>query len=910
MRIRSVITSLIAAASLGGLMTALGATPAIATAPHALAADQGQASPAGKRAFAEMSGCVASTNTLLAMIVVDESGSLRSTDPAAQRVPAINSAVDALQELKASAPGQLKVQVAMSTFAQSYHPLVGWGELGKAHADKLRSTAAAELPKRNTGALTDYRQALQGAQRQLDSRASTLKSPSACKVMLWFTDGALDVGPDTAAAADQLCRPNGIVDSVRRDHIAVVALALFTPGGQVTDAQRDQLRAVAEGTGATTRCGRTPISSDASSGVYLSADDPASLRRLFAGATALISGAMAGPTVSCPGPRCPNGRFTFSMDPGVGGFRVIADVGAHGTPPTLLTPDGTRLLLPTAGSQTFSIPGGRLEMFARDGLVTATMQHDSLPTAPRKWQVDVGRNIGSVDLYWYWDATLGLAPLKLTAGESGTVRGTITGPDGSSVDPRLYRQLGVRVAVGADTVPATVHQDGSFDANVTLPARSGRTEVAVGVTATARTRGSAVTLGPLTTSTTAPVTLPPAFPSLTPTKLRLAALQGLGSRTAEIVLTGSKLGPTRVCFQGSTVTSPAGALVHAAPQAARCVSLSAGQHSRLRVDLAPAAAADGVASGDLTFSLTGVGGSGTIEASVPTEFDMIRPVHESTRWLLVVLLVGFALLIPVLLLLVAEWILGRFIITPTHQVAVVPVTLTPSGPERLGSDTQDLVASKDLRNLSLSRVKRVRHFPVPATSAVLRIGNRLNILRGSRGLASVPQGNLVASGTAPYSRGAGREAEVGLGRADLWFVITEPQTVQSSETPQARLVVLFPADDTPLSERVDDIHRAHWDSILAALSGHAATADTKPSSSPIPVAMATSPQLDLGARPDWADQSDAPESDPTDLPVWLPETGAGSAPQPSATKAKRQAPPRDEGPPNTTLDSLPPIDFL
>ena len=312
--------------------------------------------------------------------MVDESGSLRSTDPRNMRVPAITSAIDALQELKASAPGRLSVEVSMSTFARGYDRLVGWGELNPRHADRLRAAATDELPQRNSGDATDYRQALKGSQRQLDTRAEQLAGKSVCKVMLWFTDGALDVESATATAAEELCRRQGIVDAVRRDQVSVVALALFTAGGGVTDAQRDQLRAVAEGTGQAVPCGKTPIPADASSGVYLSADDPAALRRLFAGATALISGGTAGPTAECPTTSCPKGRFSFDLDPGVGGFRVVADVGADGTGPTLMTPDGQRLTLPVSGRESFPVQGGSLEAFARDGLVTATMMSKSLPT--------------------------------------------------------------------------------------------------------------------------------------------------------------------------------------------------------------------------------------------------------------------------------------------------------------------------------------------------------------------------------------------------------------------------------------------------------------------------------------------------------------------------------------------------
>jgi len=276
MTFRSVVAPACVFAALIGL-----GWPAAAMPSAVPSTADAQVSVAGDRAFSEIAGCVSNADSLLASVVVDESGSLRSTDPRNMRVPAITSAIDALQELKASAPGRLSVEVSMSTFARGYDRLVGWGELNPRHADRLRAAATDELPQRNSGDATDYRQALKGSQRQLDTRAEQLAGKSVCKVMLWFTDGALDVESATATAAEELCRRQGIVDAVRRDQVSVVALALFTAGGGVTDAQRDQLRAVAEGTGQAVPCGKTPIPADASSGVYLSADDPAALRRHF-----------------------------------------------------------------------------------------------------------------------------------------------------------------------------------------------------------------------------------------------------------------------------------------------------------------------------------------------------------------------------------------------------------------------------------------------------------------------------------------------------------------------------------------------------------------------------------------------------------------------------------------------------
>ena len=199
--------------------------------------------------FSEIAGCISGAENVLISVVVDESLSLRKTDPRALRVKGITTAIDSLEQLTKTVPGNKNVEISMSTFARDYSSLSGWKKLNPRTAAAIRSEAARELPGRDSGDATDYRQALLGAKQELDARARQLRDPNACKVLLWFTDGALDVDAATATAARELCQTGGVADAVRNDGIAVVALALFTPGAGVTPAQRDQLKSVAEGRG-------------------------------------------------------------------------------------------------------------------------------------------------------------------------------------------------------------------------------------------------------------------------------------------------------------------------------------------------------------------------------------------------------------------------------------------------------------------------------------------------------------------------------------------------------------------------------------------------------------------------------------------------------------------------------------
>lgn len=126
--------------------------------------------------FSEIAGCISGADNLLISVVVDESLSLRETDPRALRVQGITTAIDSLEQLTETVQGSPNVEISMSTFARSYSILSDWKKLTVKTAADLRSQAARELPGRDTGDATDYRQALLGAKQQFDARQRQLRS--------------------------------------------------------------------------------------------------------------------------------------------------------------------------------------------------------------------------------------------------------------------------------------------------------------------------------------------------------------------------------------------------------------------------------------------------------------------------------------------------------------------------------------------------------------------------------------------------------------------------------------------------------------------------------------------------------------------------------------------------------------
>ena len=861
------------------------------------------AKPKPADGFTQIAGCISGADNVLASIVVDESLSLRTTDPKANRVQGITSAIDSLEQLAESTGKTVNVETSLSTFARSFDTLVGWDTLTPRTAEQLRTAASAELPNRDSGDATDYRQALVGAQRRLDSRAQSLGDPSACKVLLWFTDGALDVDEATQTAATEICQRGGIADAIRHDGINVVALALFTPGANVSQAQRDQLKAVAEGTGGSTTCGTVPISSDDAIGVYLPADDPASLQLLFAGAGALVAGGTAGDSVNCPSSACPSGKFSFTIDPGVAAARIVLQTDA---PVTLTTPSGSQVAVDESGSGQHD--GADVSVLQRGGLTTLNLEFDPYSAKATDWVVDTSAPT-KLQLYWFWGAKLNPITTSLTAGVSNKVKFQLVDSGGAPFPPGTYKRLIPTVSIGGAQLPATINGAGIVTTTYELRADNVPASLTASATVRAITEPSGLEMGPLVTTARLAVQLPPAFPTVSPNKLDFGTLTGLGSRSATLNVKGSSLGRTQVCVKGSSFLVPGGdpdgSLISAAN---KCVSVAKSGTADLELKVTPGTSADGVAIGTVNLALESADGE-HLSLSVPATLDMTRPVDEAKRWEYIAALTLLALLIPLLLLIGSNvLILGRFSVTSGTRVAKVPVTVSPSGVTRRGGG--DLLVAEDLKNVSFSGTKRATRFPIEGAGLTIR-ASRLLSLGAPRGIGSAPGARKLVSGTGSQDfANRPHDAPVSLGAVDASFVAIEDSTLTDEYSGSLIVVVPASVDLSGARLRAGKLNSAtDWRRILANLDSEQTSTSEAAKSPPREAAGASEAPQPTGATneappalPDWLGVG-APSTNPTSP---APEKGRRRGAKSPMTPAQPSS--TQGAPPDSDLPALP--DFL
>jgi hypothetical protein len=905
----------------------------------AIAAPAGAASDIsdiGNASLQSVASCVNSSHKLVAAIVVDNSGSLKNTDPQKQRFAAIETVLDALESLATQNDGSVDVQATLATFGATYNTVVGWGDVTGSHGDQLRRAVKSTLPKLESDPITDYRAALKGAQASLNDQATS----DECKLMLWFTDGKLDVdnsggtGQANKDARNQLCTEQGIVDGVRGDEIAITALALFTDSGpgSTKPADRSLLQSISEGTDGKATCGKDPIPRGWVNGAYLRADDADALNQVFAQAGALIGGGQEAQGLGCPGPRCLNGNLMVAVDQGIPRVRIVTD--AHGA-------DGAISVTPPGGSPTPLAEGsqdiGAASVTATaGGLTTIDIAVPRSGEGHGDWLVALGDSGATATVYYFWDARLELsAPDDFVIGEPGEVGVTfVDASTGAKIDPTLYER--VTLVAGADGATVEPSAD-SRTITVTPGAEGAATSLAVEATVKATTAPTGVQLGPITATTGSVAVKPPAsYPTIDSKSLAFPEMKGTTESTATLTMTGSSEGDTTACFQGSGLVGPGGT-VSLVPTglADNCVTLSANQQQVINFTLSSENKADGRIDGTVKVTMSGVNTDQELTMSVPVTARMSIPVDKKAEALWVAAFVILAIVIAWLTARVGRHFADRFRFGPGAQYAAVDVLVTPQGLTRIDKRQGDLLDPAE----DFHRVSSIGNSATTTSMDIDALQYRrkapFNPWQAARGVTSAP-GRVVG-----FGQHAEMEAPDGsLARAPFpgttEFVISADARDITPEQISGRLVMVLDAPDgvsSVLPDRLADLRQVQWPDLIVAFNAAAAVARENASQGSVV-------EKGLGARlgASSGDGSAAPAQDftgssepgapsatqPAPAQSWLLDDAPNASTLPPASTGKRRgrdkraekpskskskpAPPSD--PPAGAGSPHPPTDFL
>ena len=163
----------------------------------------------GQKAIEQISTCINSEdkNSLNVLYLIDESASLQATDPDSLRVNGIRASLEQFRNVTNERP-YFQINRSISTFADKYNIRKNWTKLDQNQLNSDLNWISNEVPNLNNGQSTNWLLALNNAYKQFEQVMST----SSCNVMVWFTDGAIDLGPRdiTAQAVQQICGVNPV----------------------------------------------------------------------------------------------------------------------------------------------------------------------------------------------------------------------------------------------------------------------------------------------------------------------------------------------------------------------------------------------------------------------------------------------------------------------------------------------------------------------------------------------------------------------------------------------------------------------------------------------------------------------------------------------------------------------------
>ena len=782
-------------------------------------------------ALNKVASCMSGNSETNVLFVIDESSSLgganeAGSDPASKRSDGLNIAIDGLASLQASTKTK-RINIAADTFSDTYKPKVLWGPADAAHIQELKRFATVDVPNLNGGQGTDYGLAMTEAIKSLDVRGS-----GACRVIFWFTDGALyvDGGSDASklVAYQDICRSGGVSDALRGSQTYLVALALFdSAASEVTDQDRSRLQAIAEGKSpAGDICGTSPIPEGQARGAYLPVANADRLSQVFADAIARIANFQpAGDPVGCEGPQCPDGTVTFDVDPGVESVRVLA-FGTEGTPAYTVTPPG--------GSPQQVQPGlGRIgsapsQVTASSGTTNVTTTVDLDVTDPANlgtWRFQVTQGRADVRPWLKSGTALALGdPNQTLRADSATeVPVRLVRADGSGVDPAIYNLQGPTAQASAGG-PVTVASRGADGWVLTVPpveTPTLPTSRLLGVTLGLTSKPNGVRLETLEQSFDLTTTLAPSYPLVPSKELTFPRADKVGPVTASLIVKGSSAGPSQVCVGAMSLKGPLGPLplapVPGTLDAANCLALDKDQQRDIAFATDVTEMADGQATGAVSLELQGSQPSDpVVTMQVPATMALERPPKPWWAFLLLVLLMLLAAAVPIIIVgFLGKRVLAKFTsgdlrtinvpvqlqknadgdwsatITGRGDLAVSASNVTwqqvPADQRRVALTGAPIVFDANFEFIRTRSLGPIRRFPVLS-------------VRASATATFTGAGDYVmASNRNPFSFD-GRKAPASLRLDECWFLIAPSAaaaTIEETGTVQAELVAIGKGEEFP-----------------------------------------------------------------------------------------------------------------
>jgi hypothetical protein len=772
-----------------------------------LAAASGQAAGSAAPAAAgstevpavdDLATCLSAQGRGDVLVLMDESQSLRSTDPQSARVNAANFLLERLAV--AADQRHWNLSVSVDGFSAGLDPVIGWSRLTTKTAPSFTGRVN-QFRQRTDGVDTDYWNALDGVRQELRKRARNQKSVETqpCQAVVWITDGEFSIQPRTTASLQKrygvrksfapgikitsavaaeraqqagiasICRTGGLADQLHSTGVHTLAIGLEADQGT---GRFGLLRAVS--TGSSSSFGRCGSAATPSNGYFATATGLDDL--LFVIDQVGNGSAQITHQVVCQRKPCPEGTRTFVLDNSVQRVRLLAGASVDGITVQLRPPDGGRpLLLSAAGGKNGSgtVVGVPVTW---TWLSPRTVSADFSKVADKAWA-----GAWSIVFVDPKGASRGAKTRSVLRIEGDLVPAVLNQSALSLRSHQLVPGLKIGVVRAGTTDPVTPLGTATMDATLTHPPDK-PVSVFTGLKLTSPTVNReldltkvspgkavlrlrlAVTTAPAGTPhgqvagtrlddrfVDVPLTiLPPAgnYPQIA-ASIDFGLANGTTRLTSTLPVSGAGCVWLRSVAVGAAPDGTSATVDAAgADSPAHCRRLDTAGGTGLPLQLRLSRKATGTTSGTLQIGSTPAGGGETVWTPVSFSADSVLPPNNLERWTVLFALLGFGILIPVGIAFGLAWWAARIPRVPL-RVALIPVRV--EGERVLRDGLPFWVTNEDLSWVTVAPGQS-RRLDLPFAGLRIESKKELHLGRGLAFVVKAPQAHTLAVSSRPPGR--------------------------------------------------------------------------------------------------------------------------------------------------------------
>ena len=636
----------------------------------------------GKRAFDDLARCLNSNDKLDVFYLIDESASLKDTDGSNKRAEILKSSLVQLSSLRED----LEVNYAVGFFSDNYKTWKAWSKIDSKSAQAAADKLEQKVKTSNTGLSTDWKKGIENAAREL---AVQRQKTNACQVLIWLTDGGLDLStraagsepvqnnPKNLEAFNYLC--NESANTLRQSRVTVLGVLLKSEedlAGKSAQARQNLeqgmslLLPIVEGSGQINLgsaeqkiCGKYPIPANHSAGALLIAEDPVALAFQFLKVSAYTAGGTQG-ELSGGNP----GKFL--IEEGISRFKIITTSANW----RLTDPKGTDIKA-----------GSGVTVLQSAGATQISVTTDSSKYGQWTFSFKDG---SSNELILFSGLDLKLSEGELVAGKPGIISGKVVSEfSAQPVNLNVYSSAKINLQEILSNGQSNPAQQAAIDdgnnfrvENFTASPDQGQVELRV--TLRVKTK-SGIELAPVSISKLLDVRLPINYPSLESFPIKLSALKGRkGKAEGQAAFKGPQQGAGKICIVDSPIIvndslDRSESFVWSKPSgldSKGCLNLAKGEVKKVGFTVSNKISADSQVTAEVPviyYSEEESNRQFTLKA--PIEFQSTKP-GVGALWIeLLLILLGIA--IPLLLIYLLTLVTTKIALGQSVQRATWPVTI-------------------------------------------------------------------------------------------------------------------------------------------------------------------------------------------------------------------------------------------